>query len=326
MAANRGVGKNKAKCVDCGKIVGGNEKGIQCEVCSNWFHGECQAVTEEEYNTLSRSQAMHWFCEACNRGAAGVFKMLSEMSEKQKGMEDEIKQLRKEMEGIKKEGKEVQELAKEVEVKMEAKLTEELNKNKVNEEIEMTVVKKEIEEIKKSYSEALSLKSNGEGAGDQGPDVSRLSQIQIKEGIERDKRMDKLIVMGIKEEDDVKEVVGNIVSKLIPENPERIEFKVLGRIGKEVKDKLRPVRIEIADLYDRRRILSRAKELKNTPGMERIYIVPDLTRLQQEQDLKLRTKFRELKREPGMNNIKIEKGSIVDKTGGGNRVVFKVSD
>ena len=39
---------------------------------------------------------------------------------------------------------------------------------------------------------------------------------------------------------------------------------------------------------DRRRLLSRAKDLKNKIGMEKIYIVPDLTKAQQESDKKLR--------------------------------------
>ena len=49
-------------------------------------------------------------------------------------------------------------------------------------------------------------------------------------------------------------------------------------------------------LFDKRRLLARSKELKNKSGMERIYIVPDLTKFQQSNYKKLKEEVKALSR------------------------------
>ena len=47
------------------------------------------------------------------------------------------------------------------------------------------------------------------------------------------------------------------------------------------------MRIKLKDMEDRRRVLARAKNLKKADEMQAYYIVPDLTKIQQEDDKKL---------------------------------------
>lgn len=89
----------------------------------------------------------------------------------------------------------------------------------------------------------------------------------------------------------------------------QIKFQVLGRIGRK-SEIPRPVRIKLVDVEDRRRVLSRARNLKKEEGMERLYIVPDLTKVQQEEDKRLRNEVKRL-REAGETNVKIVKGVVV---------------
>jgi len=89
-----------------------------------------------------------------------------------------------------------------------------------------------------------------------------------------------VVVMGVPEVDESndKQVIDSVIRELVEEMG--IVCEVVGRIGKKC-DKTRPIRVKLTELSDKRRILSRAKNLKNKIGFERIYIVPDLTQEQQ---------------------------------------------
>ena len=64
-----------------------------------------------------------------------------------------------------------------------------------------------------------------------------------------------------------------------------MKYVVLGRIEWRKGEVPRPLRINMKNPIDRR-LLSRAKDLKI--GMEKDYIVPDLIKVQQESDKKLK--------------------------------------
>jgi len=89
----------------------------------------------------------------------------------------------------------------------------------------------------------------------------------------------------------------------------KIDFEVIGRIGRK-EERQRPLRIKLKDMEDRRRVLARAKNLKKADGMQGYYIVPDLTKIQQEEDKKLRNEVRRL-REAGNTFARISRGVVV---------------
>ena len=68
------------------------------------------------------------------------------------------------------------------------------------------------------------------------------------------------------------EVVSDVIKGLISEV--KVEFKIIGRIRKKGTAP-RPVRITVEDQGHRRKLLSRAKELKGKERFQRIYLVPD---------------------------------------------------
>ena len=66
----------------------------------------------------------------------------------------------------------------------------------------------------------------------------------------------------------------------------------------------------LKDMEDRRRVLARAKNLKKADGMQGYYIVPDLTKIQQDEDKKLKNEVKSL-REAGNTFARISRGVVV---------------
>lgn len=73
---------------------------------------------------------------------------------------------------------------------------------------------------------------------------------------------------------------------------------------------MQPIRVKLLELSDKRKLLSRAKKLKDIMGMEKVYILRDLTQKQLMKDRVLREEVRKMK-EAGAMNVRIFKGIIV---------------
>jgi hypothetical protein len=131
----------------------------------------------------------------------------------------------------------------------------------------------------------------------------------VVEELEREKRRTNLVLMGVPEGDDGegREIVTDVVNGLVPEV--KVEFVIVGRIGKK-GNVARPVRIRVDEQGHRRKLLARAKDLKGKEGLDKIYIMPDLTRLQQQEDKALRDEVKRL-RTAGETGVRIEKGVVV---------------
>jgi hypothetical protein len=228
--------------------------------------------------------------------------------EKQGKVEKDIIALRKELEEIKKKTVGTEEMEK---VRL-----------KVNE------VEKETEGVKVSFAEILTRGETGKDVGidtkkDNGDvcirAIERNEQMRMMEMIEREKRRSNLILFGIPEEGnggDGLEIVKDVINGLLGTD---VAYEVVGRVGKK-GDKPRPIRIKVEDGQMRKKILTYSKRLKDTAGKESIYISPDLTRQQQEEDRKLREEVK-LRRTRGESNVRISGGAVIggkdDKDGNG---------
>jgi len=74
-------------------------------------------------------------------------------------------------------------------------------------------------------------------------------------------------------------------------------------VGKK-GDNVRPIRIKLENFKDRRKMLKKASSLRTDKDFERVYVVPDLTRQQQDLDRKLREKLNSFKQQ-GESDAKI---------------------
>ena len=138
-------------------------------------------------------------------------------------------------------------------------------------------------------------------------------RMEVVEELEREKRRDKLVIMGIPEEGEDGggvDIVKDVIHGLLP--GVKVNFTMVGRIGRKVEGARgpRPVRIRVEDAGHRVKLLVRAKDLKTISELSGIYISPDLTKEQQVQDKKLRDEVKKLRGE-GEVGVRISKGVVI---------------
>ena len=284
-----------------------------------------------------------------------MLKSMMGIMEKQERMEKELKAMRKEtkerqdkkdeeMEGIKKGmgdlGKESKRQEKKIEELNDEIKKERKSKKELEEQVttELVGVKKDVGEVGKNvenqkarYDEVIKIGLSKEKIeADQGKVMEekrreeREMQMQMVEVMERDKRRNNLIVMGIEEGKSDQEVEGKIKEIIaVVMDKEAVEMMIKGRIGRMKDGSSRPVRVEIASPAARRQILKKVSTLKNKKEYEKIYVVPDLTKKQQEDDKQLRDKLKELRAQGGVG-LKISKGCIVKEDGKERRTIYEI--
>lgn len=219
----------------------------------------------------------------------------------------EVDEIKKGLDHIKREGVEKREVE-------EMKKAVELIKNEGME------VKKSFEKIMENEKKETEEREEEERTGEKGRARKRDMEMRIAEALERDKRRKNLILMGIPEEegeDRDEKRVREVLDVLMVEV--NVGIVIMERIGRK-GIKARPLRVQCNDLGHKRRLLARARNLKKEKGMENIFIVPDLTRVQQEEDWKLREEVRRLKN-LGESNVRIVKGEVVKGEKGANEKV-----
>lgn len=317
--------EEKGKCGGCGLAV--TETGLGCEICDKWFHIKCQGITQTKYDAINEvTKYVHWYCKGCDQGAVN---MLRKIRERQDELAEDVMKIKEEMKGLKggfeKIGKveaaqeKDRERVRELEVKVGA--IEKMGQDRKKEAIE-------VKELQQSFAKIVT-EQEEERKKEVKVDDKQIQEKMI-EMMERDKRKNNLILIGVSEyergEEEQKRVE-EIVEALITEA--NVKFEIMGRVGRKDprpgttagRVRPRPIRIVVEDTGDRRRLLARGKTLKGKAGFEEIFVVPDLTKLQQEEDKKLRDKLKEI-RESGKKQARIEKGEIVEEVEGKKEVLF----
>ena len=131
-------------------------------------------------------------------------------------------------------------------------------------------VKKSFVEIMREQEEQWSIKvSRKEREESKRNEVNMRKDIRmgVVEEMEREKRKNNLVLMGVPEEGNDGEgtkKVADVINGLIPEA--KVDFVLVGRIGKK-ENGTRPVRIRVEDQSHRRKLLGQAKDLKSMEGV-----------------------------------------------------------
>jgi hypothetical protein len=299
-----------SECGICKGEVKEGDRGVQCDCCGTWVHDKCGDINANVYNTLKKfsgaklGTGLHWYCPSCNKGMKDWILEMRGMKERQGKVEKDLEGLKKVVEEIRNEIKEAKVESGEERTKLWSELV-----------ARQTVEKREV---------VVGGAMSGGEVITRNVSASREIQGTVTEAMEREKRKSNLVIMGIKETtgDEYKEEVENLVKDLM--EGEYVKIQVGERIGRK-EGKVRPIRIVVEDVVHRRKILSKAKELKNMVGKERTYIVPDLTRKQQEDDRKLRDQVKIFKGR-GDVGVKIVKGQVVKGDGRDREVLFRLDD
>lgn len=342
-SSRRGSGKKTEDiCSECQKVVGEKDKGLECELCKEWFHSRCQGISDEAYRVIGIQETVHWFCLQCNKEAIKIIQMLGKVQGRVDELEGKFKVLGEQFGGMDKLVKEVCEKIKVVEGKVDStdlKMHSEINKieervkggeaagNEINEGIEVRLQAK----LRQDLDTRVESLINGE--------VKKMNE-NLDEKMEIERRKSNIIIHGIKEEgivrlDDIaRELDEGIVSReqsLVEEILKEglkldatRHIEEVKRIGRFKEGVVRPMRVVLKSPEARTEILRRAKNLKEHDEYKKVYIAPDLTRNQREEDKKLREELKKLK-EQGQTNIKIRRGKIVKNMDGGQeQVLFQI--
>jgi hypothetical protein len=249
--------------------------------------------------------------------------VLKEVAEREKKLG--VEELQQVVEKLKVESGENKKKIQDSREEVERKWREELKKKEEDMKRSWVAVVKEDSEIKQSFVEIVKEQEEQWNlkASRKDREENRKNEINMRKDIrmgvveemEREKWRNNLVLMGVPEEGENgegREIVKDVISGLMP--GVQVNFELVGRIGKKGVG-TRPVRIKVDDQSHRRKLLARAKDLKDKEGLDKIYIVPDLTRVQQMEDKKLREEVRRL-RAAGERGVKIEKGAVVIRNGG----------
>ena len=330
--------KRDGGCGLCGKTVKEREEGVQCEYCEKWYHKKCEKIGDQMYEMLQNEDGVKWFCNKCRevdvigelrKWKAKMENGLLDLGSKLDSMGGQVEKIRKvsvDADELEKIRSEMRTLRSEIVNKKDfiefKKGVEKLKKDVVDKgELEAVKVAvsalkngdgKKVDvgsEVRKTFAEIMESERQREEREMNSRAKEREMEMKMKEAFERDKRKFNVVLMGVPEVSDEEDL--NVARKMLDVIVEeiKVDFEVIGRIGRK-GERQRPLRIKLKDMEDRRRVLARAKNLKKADGMQGYYIVPDLTKIQQEDDKKLRNEVRRL-REAGNTFARISRGVVV---------------
>lgn len=278
-----GSNKQNKKCGKCRKNVTSNQKGLNCEYCSVWFHIECEEIGEEQYEFIRKQgEQLHWFCRGCNPKALDVMKLVQGLKDKHDELQCKIEQLENKVETIEEVRGKFRERVNDVvreeiyEAKeRESRITNVIIKNL--EEIEDDVI---IEDDKDSDDETEEVETET-GNGDDMVPKSDLDQVNhlLKDVLE----------------------LNDVVVEEVKRVPER-----------KIDGKKRMIIATMKDKAMRDRVLKSAKKLRQIRDWDHVYLAPDLTKRDREQDYQLRQELKH-RRETGEKNLIIRRGKIITR-------------
>lgn len=281
---------NSEECAHCHEDVTDEQNGLQCEVCEGWYHAECQDMTQDTYKIMNQD-CIHWFCKRCDKRVSKLVKTVAKLEERQDRMEVELKGMKGEIEGVKTDIQKVVEKTESIDTKLETIIEAKLCKS--------------VEDLRKSNE-----------------DTVQVSREDVLEEIEISKRRMNIVINGIKENEDEREVVKDVIAKLVGARGVA-SISDVERIGIRSSDKKkhRMVRVIFTNVQVKFDILKAAPEVRDYPEFKKLFISPDLTKRQQEKDKVLRDKLKEC-RENGASEAKIKRGQVVKKENGVEVVVY----
>ena len=257
--------KVKFPCGKCDTEATGN--AVCCNSCELWFHFACvEGMNKEYFDNCKKMFDLNGYsaflCKICRKVITALKRSMTEMKDEMKEMADKIVVLELEKET----------LAQKVE-KIEMK-AERANERVEGVEREVsTGMEKAKAEVKEDVRSEMAL---------------------------REERTDRFAIYGLeetKEEDAVKwrELEQRKVEDLIRKIGIQGKVEVRHRAGRQREEgaKPRPVIVKAEDDEMRERVLQNARKLSTIEETKKVYIAPDLTPQQREEDRKKEASLKE---------------------------------
>ena len=129
----------------------------------------------------------------------------------------------------------------------------------------------------------------------------------------KQKKMKNLIIRGITEQD--RDIVKRILKDIGCEAVETVKEMRIGKKSDDGTTRPRPIRVQLQNEEDKWKVIGRATKIRQvkTEAYEtgRIFIVPDMTKLEREHDLALRNELKKKRQDSPNEKLAIRKGKIV---------------
>ena len=338
------------ECDLCGKRV-----HIKCGKVTNAMHSELKKATSGGI-----SQGIKFFCTSCDNIFDRIKVDIKPLIEKQielekqqgkmmQGLEDAKKEisvvkesLNKIIDDKNKEGnktevndciktlkqdledskREISAVKGSVYLMMDEKKKEE-NKTEAKVAEELVGLKLQLGELKTKYSDVVRVNGMEGAIVVNSHQATTLEAIKsdVSEFMEREKRKNNLVIFGVDETND-ENTTRNKISDLVNViGVDASKVKYFGRVGRITSsNKARVVRVVCEDAEVRRSMLKGSNKLRNEQGYERIYVSPDLTKSQQEQDKILRDNLKNIRLQH--KEAKISNGEIILLESGIRKVLY----
>ena len=248
------------KCYVCSKSLKSNDDCLQCERCLSWSCASCASVNDAEYEILSRPD-FHWYCKSCQKPA-------QEAVRSDKIIEDRCKEYMKVFTARLDN--------------MEKQLQEKANSDLVN----------------KIDSDVKTLDKKISGIATDVSKVNEKCNLLCNEQAEKEKRKNNIVIRGLPEDldnsndaDKVKTVFAAIGTEAIPKSILRLGKKPDAPAAADGTEKHRPLRVVLENVETKTDVIKKAPKIREAEDLpfpkETVFICPDQTKLEREQDVKL---------------------------------------
>lgn len=337
-------------CKICHEQVCEQDRGLCCDLCNYWFHGNCINMKNKEYEMLKAiDEKVSWYCCHCETKSKTLQeenRVLQTVNETMKReitnlkdavwqMQQQIKEFRRAdiLENIKKSVKiEVDDLRKAVNNNVKNYVNAEINKysEKINKNSQQIAEMKshngktdtKMKEINEGQLEEIKAEVISRGVEEverrKNQEIKNMKEIQSRiNELEKEKRRKNLVIYNIREseEEDTGKRYGEDEEKcrrLITGElgVDTTGLKQLIRLGGKQNNKPRPLLIKFTEEDKPTQILKEAKRLRYSKTFVRVYIARDLTKAEREKEKSLREEIKE-KRNEGNDWYTIRNGRII---------------
>ena len=276
------------KCGGCRKLVRTTQSGLQCSLCKLWYHAKCADASETLVNFLKSEEgqkaSIHWYCRACEQGSQKLFEQMVVVDRRLTAVENQLCEIKGSMKSLSQ-----------------------------SQQDSSSVVIEKVEEIKNAVAsvnerldglEGGKMNSGGQGEQDlnrvgTGTRSNELITEVANELRERERRALNVVFAG----EVTREKVDLFVQAVGVEAPNNVV---------EIKTQQKNMLYIVFMKTEREKwsLISKARTISQTKdGLQNIYVNPDLTKTERNNQYLLRPEVR-ARRQHG-EKVKISKGKVI---------------
>lgn len=253
-----------------------NDKLLQCDRCDLWNCAKCKKYTDAEYKMVCEKKSLGFYCDRCEPAAKEAVRSDNIIEVKCKMFMDTMTDFITEVRGD-----------------WERRLQEKADKaDVIKVQADVTGIKKDIAEIQESMKTDLGAKAESD-------EVEVLSD-HIREMEDREQRKLNVIVYGAKESEDADPLTRKqqdeefIKSIATTRHNHRCYSSRIGRKTGNANRAPRPLRITLADIRQKTKLLQTAPNLRNSENdvAKNLFFKRDMTAKEREQDSILREELK----------------------------------